>query len=175
MTEPFLGEIRMFACDFAPKDWLPAAGQTMPISQNALLFSILDTRYGGDGRTTFRLPDLRGRTPIHRSSKRPIGNSGGAEAVALRESELPAHSHSLQGSSMSGNSNLPAGSVLATEADSDMPYGDYDAAHSVALRMGTVAYVGGDMPHNNMQPFQALGFYICINGTLAVRPLPQEE
>lgn len=164
MSNAFLGEIRMFTCDYAPIEWLQAAGQTLPISQYQSLFSLLGTDYGGDGRTNFRLPDLRGRTPIHRSAALPIGKSGGAEKVILTESEIPAHSHLLQGSSLAGNSNAPSNAVLGSEPDADKPYGDYDAAQSAALRMGTVAYVGGDQPHDNMQPFQAIGFCICVEG-----------
>ena len=163
MADPFVAEIRIFPFNFAPSGWAWCNGQLLPISQNTALFSLLGTTYGGDGKSTFGLPDLRGRTPMHPGqgpglSLHDLGETGGSETVTLLESEIPAHAHTLMGQPSFAASNSPAGRTLAR------PFGGgnlYAAGGpSVAADPRAIAPTGGDLPHNNLQPY--LTFYFCI-------------
>ena len=164
MAEPFLSEIRIMSFGFAPKGWATCDGQLLPINQNQALFSLLGTTFGGDGRVTFGLPDMRGRTPIHVGSGYVLGERGGEPAHTLGNSELPQHTHVLQGSSAVGDSVNPrfgtTGYVLAQD-----PGNVYaSATPTTALNTGSVANAGGSQAHLNMQPFLTLIFAIALQG-----------
>ena len=164
--DPFVGEIRMFAGNFAPNGWALCDGQLLAISQNDALFSLLGTIYGGDGQTTFGLPDLRGRVPIHMGSgpglsSKPIGFLGGSENVTLIASQMPAHSHAFQASAGPGSQSNPAGAVPGASPSVDLYI---EEAPSVALNAGSVTSTGGSQPHPNLQPFQCINFIIALFG-----------
>ncbi|SIT13110.1 Microcystin-dependent protein [Roseivivax lentus] len=169
MSEPFLAEIRMFGFSFAPRGWAGLDGQILPINQNQSLYSLLGTTYGGDGRTTFALPELRGRTPMHRSAAHSLGQKDGQESVALIEPELPAHDHPAKASSAAADSPSPGGNIFATELAPDAAYRAPEAATMTSLQPGTVTNQGGGMAHNNMQPFLAVNFCIALQGLFPSR------
>jgi microcystin-dependent protein len=162
MADPFVAEIRIFPFNFAPKGWAWCDGQLLPLSQNTALFSLLGTTYGGDGKSTFALPDLQGRAPMHPGqgpglSLHDLGETGGSETVSLLESEIPAHSHALVASYADGISQTPVGQKLAT----GIAIGQYAAPGPlIQLSPNSLAPAGGDQPHNNMMPY--LTFYFCI-------------
>ncbi len=167
MSEPFVGEIRMFAGNFAPRGWAFCDGQLLAVSQNDALFSLLGTIYGGDGRTTFGLPDLRGRIPIHAGSgpglsPRRLGAKGGTETETLTENQLPSHSHTLQGSGLNGNDPSPQNHVLATSTiiQPFAPVEPLDAKFA----SNSVSNVGGSQSHSNLQPFLCIHFIIALFG-----------
>jgi microcystin-dependent protein len=170
MSQPFLGEIRMFAGNFAPSGWAFCAGQQMDISQNTALFSLLGTTYGGDGVSTFNLPDLRSRMPVHAGtgggSNYLLGQSGGVETVTLLSNQLPAHNHSAAVSSLHGNSDDPTSKVPAASATSL-----YTAPGGTLATMtgAAIGSVGGNQPHNNMPPYQAVNFIIALQGIFPSR------
>lgn len=165
MSEPFLAEIRIVGFNFAPRGWAFCDGQILPINQNQSLYSLLGTTYGGDGRTSFALPDLRSRTPIHRSGSHDLGQKSGAETVTLTAAEIAAHTHAVKASSAPADTSTPAGHILAS---ADI-YRDPEAANSTALRSGTVTNAGGGQAHNNMQPYLTLGFVIALQGLFPSR------
>lgn len=169
MSEPFLAEIRIVGFNFAPRGWAFCDGQILPINQNQSLYSLLGTNYGGDGRTSFALPDLRSRTPIHRSDGHPLAQKGGAETVTLTAAEIAAHTHTAKASSAAGNNARPTGRVLAAEVPPDLAYRDPEAANMTALRSGTVTNAGGGQAHNNMQPYITLAFCIALRGLFPSR------
>ncbi len=165
MSEPFVGEIRMFAGNFQPRGWAFCDGQLLSVSSNDALFSLLGTIYGGDGRTTFGLPDLRGRLPIHAGSgpglsPRPVGARGGAERVTLTSGQVPAHTHALQGTTASAASRDPGGNLLA--AASTVTYVEQDPDGD----MKTDAIVDGPAAssHENRMPALCLHFIIALVG-----------
>jgi microcystin-dependent protein len=163
MAEPFLSEIRIMSFGFAPKGWALCEGQLMPINQNQALFSLLGTTYGGDGRTTFALPNLQGRAPLHMGSGHTLGERGGEQAHTLSISEIPTHVHSLTASSTDGNAPVPfgpAGNLLARSVNNI--YGP--PANLTSLTTSTVPNVGGSQAHLNMQPFLVLNFSIALQG-----------
>ena len=160
MAEPFLSEIRLMSFNFAPRGWAECNGQLLPINQNQALFSLLGTTFGGNGQTTFALPDLRGRTPIHVGGGHTLGERAGEQAHTLSLSEMPAHTHLAQGSSTStGGGASASGRFLG---------GGNNAYHAPAsltsLDPGTVTNVGGSQAHSNMQPFLTLCFCIALQG-----------
>jgi microcystin-dependent protein len=160
MAEPFLSEIRLMSFVFAPKGWALANGQLLPINQNQALFSLLGTTFGGDGRVNFALPDLRGRVPIHVGSDHTLGERGGEQAHTLNISEIPTHTHVVNGTSGTGNALIPATNLLAVN---NLPaYRTPDAL--VAMAAGTFSNVGGSQAHLNMQPFLTLSFCIALQG-----------
>lgn len=165
MTEPFTGEIRMFAGTFAPRSWALCDGQILQISANEALFSLLGSIYGGNGRTTFGLPDLRGRLPIHFGqgpglSNRPLGSGGGAERVNLSAAELPSHRHSFTATGAAASDTTPAGNTTATEPAMNI----YGSSPSVPLNSATSTNAGGGGDHSNVMPFLAINFIICLFG-----------
>jgi microcystin-dependent protein len=166
MAEPFLSEIRLMSFNFAPKNWAMCNGQFLPINQNQGLFSLLGTTYGGNGQTTFALPDLRGRVPIHVGNGYTLGQQGGAAAHTLSINEMPTHVHMLQASNSTGNATNPnfggTGHVLATEPGN--PYSPGFTPTAVALNPGTVVNNGGSQAHQNMQPFLTLTYCIALTG-----------
>ncbi|ABW28678.1 phage tail protein [Acaryochloris marina] len=165
MSEPFLAEIRIVGFNFAPRGWAFCDGQILPINQNQSLYSLLGTTYGGDGRTSFALPDLRGRTPIHVSSSHLQGQKGGEETHTLAGNEMPQHTHQLQASSSAANNPIPTGHVLG-EVSSGLYHSN---TNSVALLAGTVTNVGGGQGHDNMQPYLAVNFCIALQGLFPSR------
>ncbi len=166
MSEPFLAEIRIVGFNFAPRGWAFCDGQILPINQNQSLYSLLGTTYGGDGRTTFALPDLRGRTPLHRGDGYALGQKSGAETVTLTAAEIPAHTHAAKASSADANNPVPTNRVLAAASDA---YRDPEAATTTALRSGTVTNAGGGQAHDNMQPFTTVAFCIALRGLFPSR------
>lgn len=170
MSEPFLAEVRIVGFNFAPRGWAFCDGQILPINQNQSLYSLLGTTYGGDGRTTFALPDLRGRTPIHvgRSNgggDHRLGQKSGEETHTLAANEMPQHTHVLQASSSDGTTILPSGNVLARRLAEVYR----DPTNLGAMRAGTVVNVGGGQAHENMQPYLALNYCIALQGLFPSR------
>jgi len=166
MPEPFLCEIRIFAGNFAPAGWAFCDGQILPISQNIALFSILGTRFGGDGQVTFALPDLRGRVPIQPGqgnglSLRNLGESGGAETHALAVTEMPAHTHAMRAGAANGASDDPTGRVLA-RAPSAIP--EFGPGADSDLSPEAVQSSGNSVPHDNMQPYLVVNYIIAMQG-----------
>ena len=161
MAEPFLSEIRIMSFIYPPRGWALCNGQLLPINQNQALFSLLGTRYGGNGQTNFALPDLRGRVPMHMGSGHTLGEVGGEQAHTLTISELPAHIHATMASNNAANLDIPGGNLLANSAPNTL-YGP--TQNLVALRAGTVTNVGGSQAHQNMQPFLTLSFCIALQG-----------
>ncbi len=166
MSEPFLAEIRIVGFNFAPRGWAFCDGQILPINQNQSLYSLLGTTYGGDGRTTFALPDLRSRTPFHRGDGYQLGQKGGAETVTLTAAEIAAHTHVAKASSTAGNNPIPAGNLLGSVSNI---YRDPETSTMTAMRSGTVTNAGGGQAHDNMQPYTTLGFCIALQGLFPSR------
>lgn len=165
--EPFLGEIRLMSFPFNPKAWAQCNGQTMPIAQNQALFSLLGTTYGGNGQTTFMLPDLRGRVPISQGDSRQMGQNGGEATHTLTIQEMAAHQHQLSGTASDSNNTLiPANALLAKAA----PANPYVATASLAPMIdGTIASVGNSQPHENMQPYLTMNYCIALQGIFPSR------
>ena len=163
MSEPFVGEIRMFAGNFAPRSWAYCDGQLLAIPQNEALFSLLGTNYGGDGRTTFGLPDLRGRQPMHEGTGFSLGQKGGMETVTLTDNQLPSHTHALKYSQNRADTSNPADSVLARSASGDRQYAA-QSTNIADMHPDAVAPIGGSRNHNNMPPFLCLHFIIALFG-----------
>jgi microcystin-dependent protein len=171
MSEPFLAEVRMMGFNFAPRGWGFCDGQILPINQNQSLYSLLGTTYGGDGRTTFALPDLRGRTPIHvgRSNGGQFhteGQKSGEETHTLSANEMPQHDHVLMANAEPGNSSSPSNNTLA---NFPAGYTDYSPASAVEMRSGSITNVGGGQAHENMQPYLAVNFCIALQGLFPSR------
>mgnify|MGYP003387155564 CR=1 FL=1 len=167
MAEPFIGEVRIFAGNFAPRGWAFCDGQLLPISQNTALFSLLGTTNGGDGRSTFALPDLKGRAAMHPGSgpgltSRSLGQKEGVESVTLTGTQIPSHNHSLNVSNSNGTTTDPADSVFATMPDSTLVY--TATSPDGELQASTLANVGSGQSHENMQPYLALNFIIALIG-----------
>lgn len=170
MSEPFLAEVRIVGFNFAPRGWAFCDGQILPINQNQSLYSLLGTTYGGDGRTSFALPDLRGRVPIHvgRSNGgdvHTLGQKSGEETHTLAANEMPQHRHLINVNNNLGTSDEPAGGYPARAADNS--YGALAALN--AMGSGTIANVGGGQAHNNMQPYLAVNFCIALQGLFPSR------
>lgn len=166
MSEPFVGEIRMFAGNFAPRGWAFCDGQLLAVSQNDALFSLLGTIYGGDGRTTFGLPDLRGRIPIHAGtgpglSNRRLGAKSGSEAVTLTVNQLPSHTHSMQATTNSSTTASPTNNVLAKTATFDAFTSD---TPTINLNTASISSVGGSRSHTNLMPALCINFIIALTG-----------
>ncbi|MBB4002546.1 MAG: tail fiber protein [Aurantimonas endophytica] len=169
MADQFLAEIRIVPFGFAPKGWAFCDGQLMPISQNTALFSLLGTNYGGDGKSTFALPDLQGAAPMHKGqgpgrSERFIGETGGSTSVTLLVAEMPAHNHALSMSARPSDNLDPTGLSLGTGNNVYVT-----TAGSATLGPQALAAVGGDQPHNNMQPFLTCNFCIALQGVFPQR------
>jgi len=163
MAQPYVGEIRMFAGNFAPAGWMFCEGQLLPISEYETLFNLIGTTYGGDGQSTFALPDLRGRIPIHMGNGFTLAETGGVETVTLTVSQIPAHSHSALATNNPASSTAPQGQVLASgSVSSTQPYGT--DAPTAPLSPNTVGPVGGSQPHDNFQPYLCVDFIISLFG-----------
>ena len=170
MGTPFIGEIRIFAGNFAPAGWSLCNGQLLPISENDALFSLLGTTYGGDGQNTFGLPDLRGRIPVHTGaspggSTYQQGETGGAEQVTLTTAQLPSHSHTPLGQSANGAA-APTNSFWAASATQSIYT---DQAPSLNMNSAAIGNTGGSQPHENMMPFVGLNFIISLFGVYPSR------
>jgi microcystin-dependent protein len=160
MAEPFLSEIRIMSFGFAPKGWALCDGQLLPINQNQALFALLGTTYGGNGQTTFALPDLRGRTPIHVGSSHTLGERSGEQAHTLSAAEMPTHTHSVAASSATSGGNASPNNTFLGGGNNV-----YHAAASLtSLNAASVTTVGGSQAHLNMQPFTVLNFSIALQG-----------
>ena len=178
----YIGEIRIFAINFAPRGWMPCEGQLLPISQNTALFALLGTTYGGNGRTNFALPNLQGRVALNPGqgpglTTRYLGEEGGSPAVTLLQSEIPAHTHPLFFTDAQATTNTPAADVMpAFNASLNFPgitkpVNTYAAPGSLfSLAPQTMGLAGGNMPHNNMQPFLVLNYFIAVQGIYPMRP-----
>ena len=162
MAQPYVGEIRLFAGNFPPSGWTFCQGQLVPISENETLFQLIGTTYGGDGESTFALPDLRGRVPIHQGNGFILAETGGAEEITLTAQQIPAHSHPLLGSTSIGNQSSPAGAMLAQTVGGLRPYIEDVPTDPMAAQ--SVAPVGGSQPHSNFQPYLCVDFIISLFG-----------
>jgi microcystin-dependent protein len=174
MADQFVAEIRIFAFNFAPTGWAFCDGQLLPLSQNTALFSLLGTTYGGDGKSTFALPNLQGDVPMHPGqgqglSLRNLGESSGVEAVTLLQSEIPFHTHGLMASASDpAESNVGTGNVLARSKNGNAYVPAATANALMALQ--ALSPAGGNLPHNNMQPYLTLNFCIALQGVFPSRP-----
>ena len=167
MAQPYVGEIRMFAGNFAPAGWMFCEGALLPISENETLFQLIGTTYGGDGVNTFGLPDLRGRTPIHQGSAnglttRVLGQMTGAETVTLTAAQTPSHYHPVHAFSTAGTVAIPTGASWAAGSTGENQYSQ--ATPNVSMSANCTTIVGGGQPHENMSPFQAVSFIIALQG-----------
>jgi microcystin-dependent protein len=170
MATPFIGEIKMFGGNFAPRNYAFCAGQLLSIAQNSALFALLGTTYGGNGQTTFALPDLRGRAPIHQGNlagggSYSMGQVLGTESVTLTASQMPAHTHSLGANSGPGSGAGPSGAVWASSAATQ----NYAATGSTPMNAAAVTSSGGNQPHENRQPFLTINFIIALFGIFPSR------
>lgn len=177
MADPFVAEIRIFPFNFAPKGWAFCAGQLLPISQNTALFSLLGTTYGGDGKSTFALPNLQGSSPMHPGqgpglSLHDLGEQAGSATVTLLESEIPFHQHNVgRAKADTGDSITPVGSVWAQAIAGRGAAALYHESPATGqVNPNSLALTGGSQPHNNMQPYLTLNFCIALQGVFPARP-----
>ena len=161
MAQPYVGEIRMFAGNFAPAGWMFCEGQLLPISENETLFQLLGTTYGGDGESTFALPDLRGRIPLHQGNGFILAETGGAEEITLTVNQIPAHSHPLLASQAPAIDPNPANNVLATTTQITIYYADNPDTN---MAPQDISPVGGSQPHTNFEPYLCVNFIISLFG-----------
>jgi microcystin-dependent protein len=177
MSDQFVAEIRIFACNFAPTGWAMCNGQLLPISQNTALFSLIGTYYGGDGRSTFGLPDLQGHAPMHPGqgpglTGRSLGEEGGVQTVSLVAAQMPAHSHAVNASNGPANLQAPAVDRVLGRANGNV-YLDTSTSpplNLVPMAPQALAVTGGGFPHNNLQPYLTLNFCIALQGIFPQRP-----
>jgi len=160
MGEPYIGEIRMVGFNFAPAGWALCQGQLMAISENDALFNLIGTTYGGDGQTTFALPNLQSRAPVHQGSGFTIGEVAGVESVTLTLSQIPSHNHPALAQSENGNQGSPANGVWA--GSTLLQYTNNNA--NATMKSGLVGQSGGSQPHDNMMPFLTINFIISLYG-----------
>ncbi|MBL8045417.1 MAG: phage tail protein [Anaerolineales bacterium] len=161
MAQPYVGEIRMFAGNFAPAGWMFCEGQLLPISENETLFQLIGTTYGGDGQSTFALPDLRGRLPLHQGNGYILAETGGVEEVTLTVSQIPAHSHPMLASTGPGTANAPQGHLTGEQSTLNLYIEDIPTS---PLAAQAIASVGGSQPHTNFQPYLCVSFIISLFG-----------
>lgn len=174
MADPFVAEIRMFPFNFAPKGWAFCNGQLLPLSQNTALFSLLGTYYGGDGKSTFALPNLQGSSPMHSGqgnglSSRYLGEQGGSEVVTLLDSEIPVHTHTVMSVAgvFAGNTSIVTGNAFAKSGQGNAYT---PSANTVQMSDEALTPTGGDLPHNNMMPYLTVNFCIALQGVYPARP-----
>lgn len=174
MSEPFLGQIALFAFTYPPRNWADCVGQLLPISQNTALFSLLGTQFGGDGRVTFALPNLQGNVAVGQGtapggSTYDMGETGGAASVTLTSAELPSHTHALGATTADGATNTPNANLLANVFLGDFQGGSQGNVYNpggadTPLTAASITPSGGGQPHNNMQPFLTLRYCIAMSG-----------
>ena len=164
MSDPFLSEIKLVSFNYPPKGWAFCDGQLMPINQNQALFALLGTTFGGNGQTTFALPDLQGRIPIHAGNGHTLGERGGEQAHTLNLAEMPQHLHTLVGTPSAANSAVPTNNYLAAANNQYAP-----AANLTSMGPTSVSSIGGSQPHTNMQPYLTLTFIIALQGIFPSR------
>jgi microcystin-dependent protein len=173
MSDQFLGEIRMVGFNFAPTGWAQCNGQIMPLSQNTALFSLLGTQYGGDGKSTFALPNLQGSAPMNQGqgqglTERYVGETGGEETVTLIQTEMPAHTHVARANGDGPTTSDPANAIwTAVDRTAAPPYGP--ATNLVPMNPMALSVAGGSMPHNNRQPYLTVNFIIALQGIFPAR------
>jgi microcystin-dependent protein len=160
VSQPFVGEVKLISWNFPPKGWAFCNGAQLAINQNQALFSLIGTTYGGNGQTTFALPDFRGRTAIHQGQGFVRGQAAGQEFHTLTQSEMPAHNHFVTASSTQGNLNTVAGNLLAREVG--IPYGSF--VDLTTLNLASISNTGQSQPHENRQPFLVVNFVIALVG-----------
>jgi microcystin-dependent protein len=175
MSSPFVAEIRIFACNFAPTGWATCDGQLLPISQNTALFSLLGTFYGGDGKSTFALPDLDGSVAIGQGngpglSQRFLGESGGEQFVTLLQSEMPVHNHNFAIRPSNGTQGTLAPNVILARSVGGNLYQSNTSANLVQMDFNSLSVNGSSLPHNNMSPFLTLVYCIALQGVFPPRP-----
>jgi microcystin-dependent protein len=163
MGQPYVGEIRMFGGNFAPAGWMFCEGQLLPISENETLFNLIGTTYGGDGQSTFALPDLRGRVPIHQGNGFILAETGGVEEVTLTVAQIPAHSHPLLGSTTLATDVNPGSRVVAQSSTAGA-FNFLEDTTNQNMAPAAISVVGGSQPHENRQPYLALSFIISLFG-----------
>jgi microcystin-dependent protein len=161
MAQPYVGEIRMFAGNFAPAGWMFCDGSSMPISENETLFNLIGTTYGGDGQSTFALPDLRGRLPVHFGNGVILAETGGAEDVTLTVNQIPVHAHAFSAVDAAGSQTTPAGNLPA-QSFNVVPY--INDAPGASFNAGAITPAGGSQPHANVQPYLCINFIISLFG-----------
>lgn len=161
MVQPYVGEIRMFAGNFAPAGWMFCEGQLLSISENETLFQLIGTTYGGDGQETFALPDLRGRIPVHQGNGFILAETGGVEEVTLTVNQIPSHTHPLLASTGPGQSNTPGGNLTAESAAVKIYISDPPTAN---MNPAAISSTGGSQPHTNFQPYLCIDFIISLFG-----------
>ena len=166
MSEPFLGEIKIISWNYAPPGWAMCNGQFLPINQNQALFSLLGTMYGGNGQTTFALPDFRAKVPMHVSAGHTQGEAAGQSAHTVTMSEMPAHTHFLQGTNNIGTTQNPGSGVILSKSVANS-FGP--GTNLVTMNAGSITNTGGSQPHENRQPFLALNFMIALQGIFPSR------
>jgi microcystin-dependent protein len=179
MSEPFLSEIKLVSFNFPPKGWALCGGQTLPINQNQAHFSLLGTTYGGNGQTTFQLPNLEGRVPIHMGNGHTLGEKAGQTAVTINQQTMPTHFHTLNGrndiaaasiAAQDPTGKLLAGATVAVQGGNTVPAQTYaPPANLTALNPQSCTFVGGSQPHNNMMPYLVLNFIIALQGIFPSR------
>jgi microcystin-dependent protein len=175
MADPFVAEIRIFPFNFAPKGWAFCNGQILPISQNTALFSLLGTTYGGDGKSTFALPNLLGRAPMHPGqgpglSLHDLGEFAGSETVTILESEMPAHTHFMRAHNADpADAQNPSSNTVLAQSANGFAYQSNAAANLTQLAFNAISPAGSSFPHNNMQPFLTLNFCIALQGVFPPR------
>ena len=161
MAQPYVGEIRMFAGSFAPAGWMFCEGQLLPISENETLFQLIGTTYGGDGQSTFGLPDLRGRIPLHQGNGFIMAETGGAEEITLTVQQIAAHNHSFMANTAAGSNPNPGGNLVAAAANIDLYR---EAPPGSAMSPSAISPTGGSQPHTNFQPYLCIDFIISLFG-----------
>ena len=177
MSDQFLAEIRIFTANFAPVGWATCDGQLVPISQNPALFSLVGTTYGGNGTSTFALPDMQGSAALSQGqgpglTLRDLGETGGEQTVTLLESEIPAHLHNAVGDSSGGQSNPQNGawgSAIKGRGAVYAPPASSDPSHSTSMSPSALSISGGNLPHNNLSPYLVLNFIIALSGIFPAR------
>ncbi len=169
MAEPFLSEIRIFSFNFPPKGWAFCNGQLLPINQNQALFALLGTTYGGNGQTTFALPNLQGQVPIHMGNGHTLGERAGSSAVTITQQQMPQHLHFANGVSDIADVQTPVGNFLAGVDTAVFEAVYADPGQLVAMSAQGVSSVGGSQPHNNMMPYLVLNFCIALQGIFPSR------
>ncbi|WP_110519015.1 phage tail protein [Herpetosiphon llansteffanensis] len=164
MSQPYVGEIRMFASTFAPVGWAFCDGAILPISENETLFQLIGTTYGGDGQSTFGLPDLRGRLPIHQGNGFILAETGGAEAITLTVSQLPAHTHLPMASANNGTTNIPQSGIWAKAGATKLYVAGATQGDLTPFAANTISPIGGSQPHSNLSPYLCINFIISLFG-----------